>query len=236
MSTVTATTAPDFRVLADVPRLEAEPGATLQLLVLAVGDSGSGQATAGGSRPGTECAGVELASGALVRAWAPAGGAPPRAYDLVEVVVAGDDEALPDPSQPEGLVCTAPPRPVGHLRGRRVERLLRPLHHPVDTPLLGLHGPAVRFWERRPDSPSIAVVAPRGPIELRREADYLACAFVWQGMRRELACLDRRLAAAMDCAGQRHWSTPKGVRVVVSLTPPIDGHCHKVVDAVLPKP
>lgn len=222
MSTVTATTAPDFRVLADVPRLEALPGVTLRLLVLAA--------------DGGQCAGVETASGALVRAWSAA--PPPRLapYDLVEVTVGGDADALPDPCQPEGVVCASAPEPVGHLRGRQVERLLRPLLHPGDTPLLGLHGPAVPFWERRPDSPSIAVVETRGPVQLRREGSYLACRFWWQGAQRELACLDRARAAAMDRAGITRATAPKGVRLVVALTPPIDGHCHKVVEAVLPHP
>lgn len=223
MSDVTATTAPDFRVLADVPLLRVTPGATLELMVLAA--------------DGGQCAGVDTGTGALVRAWSPVPAAAPlRPYDLVEVTVAADPDAVPDPAEPEALVCLDAPEPVGRRSGRRVERLLRPLLHPADQPLLGVVGPAVPFWERRADRPSIAVVDPRGPVRLRREGDYLACRFPWQGVERELACLDRRLAAAMDRAGQAVSTAPRGARLVVALTPPIDGHCHKVVEAVLPRP
>lgn len=224
MSIVPATTAPDFQGLGKVvPRLHAAPGTTLELLVLAA--------------DGGQCAGVDLDSGALVRAWsAQASTVPLQAYDVVAVTLAADIDAVPDPSEPEALVCDGPPEPVGRITGRRAERLLRPLIHPSGRPLLGLHAPAVPFWERRADHPSIALVDPEGPIQLRRDGGYLACRFSWQGTLRELACLDRRLAAAMDRAGQTRRAGAKGDRLVVALTPPIDGHCHKVVEAVLPRP
>jgi hypothetical protein len=224
MSIVPATTAPDFQGLGkDVPRLRAAPGTTLELLVLAA--------------DGGQCAGVDLDSGALVRAWsAQPSHQPLRPYDVVAVILAADIDAVPDPSEPEALVCDGPPEPVGRITGRRAERLLRPLLHPSGQPLLGLHAPAVPFWERRPDHPSIALVAPTGPIQLRRDGGYLACRFGWQGAMRELACLDRRVAAAMDHAGRTRLVAGKGDRLVVALTPPIDGHCHKVVEAVLPRP
>lgn len=222
MSTVTATTAPDFRVIADVPRLDAAPGAVLQLLVLAA--------------DGGQCAGVDVASGAMVRAWSATRVPALAPYDLVDVVVADDDDAVPDPCQPEAIAAATAPEPAGRMGRRQVERLLRPLLHPADAPLLGLHGPAVPFWERRPDSPSIAVVDPKGPVLLRRDGGYLACRFVWQGVERELACLDRRQAAQLDRVGMTRAEAPRGTRLVVALTPPIDGHCHKVVEAVLPRP
>ena len=108
--------------------------------------------------------------------------------------------------------------------------------HPDDTPLLGSHTPAVPFWERRSDHPSVALVQPDGPVVLRREPTYLACRFAWQGTVRELPCLDRRSASDMDRQGRRQRLEPKRTRLVVALTPPIDGHCHKVVEAVLPRP
>ncbi|MHB8504467.1 MAG: hypothetical protein ACYDEN_01910, partial [Acidimicrobiales bacterium] len=113
---------------------------------------------------------------------------------------------------------------------------LRPLLHPADAPLLSSHGPTVPFWERRGDHPSIALVEPLGPVAVHREASYLACRFEWLGTTRELPCLDRRLAGAMDRSGQRRLVTERRTRLLVALTPPIDGHCHKVVEAVLPRP
>jgi hypothetical protein len=224
MSTVQTSTAPDFRDLGKgVPRLTAAEGDTLELLVLAA-DAG-------------QCAGVDLASGALVRARcdeAPA--VRLRPYDVVAVTLADDTEVVPDPSEPESVVALGAPEAIGRITGRRAEKLLRPLLHPDDAPLLGTHAPAVPFWERRADRPSIALVEPGGPILLRREPDYLACRFAWNGAVRELPCIDRRVAGEMDRTGQRQRVADKRTRLVVALNPPIDGHCHKVVEAVLPRP
>lgn len=221
MSIVPTTTSPDFAGLAkDVPRLSAAPGTTLELLVLAA--------------DGGQCAGVDLDSGALVRAWCAA--RPERLarpYDVVSVTLAADPDAVPDPTEPEALVLDEAPEVIGHIGGRRAERLLRPLIHPTGKPLLGFHAPAVPFWERRADHPSIALVEPEGGIGLRREGTFLACRFGWQGIIRELACLDRRIAAEMDATGMTRRAGERDDRLVVALTPPIDGHCHKVVETVL---
>lgn len=221
MSIVPTTTSPDFAGLAkDVPRLSASPGTTLELLVLAA--------------DGGQCAGVDLDSGALVRAWCAARPERrPRAYDVVSVTLAADPDAVPDPTEPEALVLDQAPEVVGRITGRRAERLLRPLVHPAGKPLLGFHAPAVPFWERRADHPSIALVEPEGDIALRREGTFLACRFAWQGIVRELACLDRRIATEMDATGMGRRAGGKDDRLVIALTPPIDGHCHKVVETVL---
>jgi hypothetical protein len=223
MSIVSTSTAPDFGTLAkDVPRLSAAPGTALELLVLAA--------------DGGQCAGIDLDSGALVRAWcAMQGEQRPRPYDVVSVTLAENIDAVPDPSEPEALVLDAAPEVIGRITGRRAERLLRPLLHPRGRPLLGFHAPAVPFWERRADHPSITLVEPEGGISLRREGTFLACRFGWLGTVRELACLDRRVAAEMDASGATHRVGEKGDRLVVALTPPIDGHCHKVVETVLPR-
>ena len=221
MSLVSTQTAPDFATLAkDVPRLLASPGTALELMVLAA--------------DGGQCAGVDLDSGALVRAWcADQAERRPRPYDIVKVTLAADVDAVPDPSEPEALVLDAAPEVVGRVGRRRAERLIKPLLHPTNQPLLGFHAPAVPFWERSADHPSIALVEPQGPIALRREGGFLACRFGWLGTMRELACLDRKIAAEMDASGTAQLSAPKGDRLVVALTPPIDGHCHKVVETVL---
>jgi hypothetical protein len=221
---VSTSTAPDFcPVVKDLPRVRVAPGVTLNLLVLATDDH--------------QCAGVDVASGALVRAWSvePTQGRVDP-YDVVEVTLAEDAEALPDPAEPEGVVLAGPPQPVSRMSRRRSERLLRPLVHPRGQPLLGLAAPVVQFWERRSDHPSIALVEPESSIVLTRDKPYLACRFGWQGHERELPCLDRRLAARMDRSGRRHLVANKYDRLLVSFTPPIDGRCHKVVEAVLPRP
>jgi hypothetical protein len=221
MSTM-STTAPDFLPVAKIlPRVAVVPGATLELLVLAA--------------DGGQCAGVDLASGALVRAWSSQPAPQPiRPYDVVKVTLDGDVDAVPDPSEPEALVLAGPPEPIRRLTGRRAERRLRPLLHPQGQPLLGAH--AVPFWDRRADHPSIALVEPEGPIMLWRQGTYLSCRFGWQGRERELPCVDRRLATELDRAGRTKAFGGKGDRLVVALTPPIDGRCHKVVETVLPRP
>jgi hypothetical protein len=220
---MTSTTAPDFQgPVHDLPRLDVAPGTTLELLVVAF--------------DGGQCAGIDLASGVLVRAWSSVRPERrPRAYDVVEVTLDEDRDVVPDPTAPEALPLVTAPEVIGHLAGRRAERLLRPLLHPSHEPLLGFHAPAIRFWERTPDRPSIAVVD-AGPFHLYREGTYLACRFAWQGVVRELPCLDRHVAAQLDRAGRVRAQGNRGDRLVVALTPPIDGHCHKVVEAILPRP
>lgn len=224
MSTVPATTAPDFQGPARaLPRLEDAPGTTLELVVVAV-------------RPGY-CAGIDLASGALVRAWAPA--SPTESlylYDTVRVTVDGATDKVPDPAEPEALWLAGPPERTGRLARRRIERLVRPLLHPANEPLLGIHAPAVRFWERSRDHPSIAVVEPERPLQFLRDGDYLACRFGWGGRLLDVPCIDQRLAALMDRAGRTQMAGGRDDRLVIALHPPIDGHCHKVVEAVLPRP
>lgn len=224
MSNVPTVTAPEFRDLVrGVPRLAPSAGASLELLVLAA--------------DAEQCVGVDVASGALVRAW---WDNPPdgrlRPYEAVVVTLAHDPEAVPDPSAPEGLALEGDVERVGHIRGRRAERLLRPLLHPLDEPLLGTHAPAIPLWERRPDRPSTGIIEPQSQVVLRREPEYLACRFAWQGTVRELPCLDRRVAGEMDHYGETGRVAERRTRLVVELTPPIDGHCHKVVAAVLPRP
>ena len=221
---VSTSTAPDFYpVVKDLPRVVVAPGVTLELLVVAA--------------DGDHCAGVDLASGALVRAWSPEPVAEPLdPYDVVTVTLEVNADAVPDPSEPEALVLAGPPQRSRRMSGRRAEKLLKPLLHPKGRPLLGTPAPAVPFWERSPDHPSIALVEPEGTVSLWRDGSYLGCRFGWQGHERELPCLDRRIARTMDRAGISRMAAGKGDRLVISLTPPIDGRCHKVVEAILPRP
>lgn len=224
MIPVSTSTAPDFYpVVKDLPRVVVARGVTLELLVVAA--------------DGDHCAGIDLASGALVRAWSPEPAAEPLApYDVVAVTLDVNVDAVPDPAEPEALVLAGPPERRRRITGRRAEKLLKPLLHPKGRPLLGISAPAVPFWERSPDHPSIALVEPEGQISLWRDGSYLACRFGWQGHERELPCMDRRVASKMDRAGMSRMGGSKGDRLVVSLTPPIDGRCHKVVEAILPRP
>lgn len=221
---MSTSTAPDFRpVVKDLPRVRVAAGVHLRLLVLAADE--------------VHCAGIDLASGALVRAWCRQPAAEvARAFDVVQVTLDEDADAVPDPAQPEALSLAGPPEKVSRLTGRRCERMLKRLLHPKGKPLLGLSGTVVPFWERRPDHPSIALIEPEGQTLLLRDGLYLGCRFGWQGHQRELPCLDRAIATVMDRSGRTRMTAGSGDRLLVALTPPIDGRCHKVVEAVIPRP
>ncbi|MGH9286317.1 MAG: hypothetical protein ACRD0M_11695, partial [Acidimicrobiales bacterium] len=126
-----------------------------ELLVLAAGPGG--------------CAAVDLASGALVRAHYPARTQPDLVpYDVLAAQPGGDDTAA---FAPDSLVLATVPERVGHLRGRAVERWLRPLVYPPTEPLLGFSAPSVPFWALADDRPSLALVAPSaGPVVERGRA------------------------------------------------------------------
>src|SRR5439155_12593491 len=83
-----------------VPQRVAVAGAELQLLVLASDAAG--------------CIGVDLASGAFVRAHHPGGGSPLRPYDVATCRLGQSD--VPDWSRPELVTLAAPPRRAGRLR------------------------------------------------------------------------------------------------------------------------
>ena len=206
-----------------LPRRSDTPGTTLELLVLA--------------SDGEQCAGIDLVSGALVRAWSPE----PldlelQPYDVVGATIDDAVDLLPDPSQPEAVPLVGPLDRVGRITGRRAERYLRPLLHPPGEPLLGSHGPAVPFWQRSADHPSIGIVEPEGPAVIRHRETGLTCLFGWRGMVVELPCLDQRLAQVLATAGRNRIESGKGERLLVALAPPVDGHCHKVVAGLLPRP
>ena len=200
------------------------PGATLELLVLSARD--------------THCAGVDLASGALVRAWSPGpSNHQLRPYDVVGSPSTTTSTTSPTPTSRRRWSLAGPPSRSGACRGGRVERMLRRLLHPTGQPLLGESSSVVPFWERRPDQPSIAVVEPEGPITLWRERSL-------PGLPVRLAGPRARAAVPRPLPGRRHGpdsgaahlAAGKGDRLLVALTPPIEGRCHKVVEAVLPRP
>jgi hypothetical protein len=218
---------PDFVPVAPeaeaLPRRSNTPGTQLELLVLAC--------------DGLQCAGIDLASGALVRAWSPAPvDVELQPYDVVAAVLDDTIDLLPDPSEPEAVPLIEPPTPIGRITGRRVERYLRELVHPPNQPLLAIHGPAVPFWQRTADYPSIAIVEPDGPAVIRLRGGLMTCIFRWRGVPTELPCVDRRLAEQLSDAGRARVDSGRGERLLVALAPPVDGHCHKVVAALLPRP
>ncbi len=194
-------------------RRSSEPGTTLQLLVLTP--------TADG------CIGIDVDSGALVRASYDRPVEDPdaadlRCFDLVIAPIAEPEEDDLEPTLPEAVILGDPPRRVGRLSRRKAEKLLRPLVHPRRDHLLGIPGPTVPFWELRGNHPTVAVVEPeRPPAVIRRPTGTgLRCRFQWRGVGQELPLL----------------AAPRGParRLLVALTPPVEGRCYKVVAGLLP--
>ena len=189
------------------------PGTTLQLLVLtATGDG---------------CIGVDMASGALVRAAYPEleGAAidlDVGCFDIVAAPIAPPVDDDLEPTLPEAVELAAVPTRVGRISRRKAERLLRPLIHPQSEHLLGIPGPTVPFWELRGNHPTVALVEPeRPPAVVRRPSGAgLRCRFLWRGAGQELPLMAPPISPAR--------------RLLVALTPPVDGRCHKVVAGLLP--
>lgn len=205
-----------------MPRLRDEPGTVLRLLVLATGPR--------------HCVGVDLQSGALARAWSPGPLNPGTApYDIVKVTLSDDGDLVPDPSEPEAVPLASPPEADGHMSARAARRLVKPLLHPVKGPLLGSHGATVPFWERAADRPSVAVAEPPGGVLVTVDSGQLWCHFRWSRTPHVLACRDPRLETALASRGRRTARFRPGTLAVVALSPPVDGHCYKVVEAVLPR-
>lgn len=157
-----------------------------------------------------------------------------RPYDVVGVTVAANTDLVPDPSEPEAVATAGTPVLAGRLAGRPARRLIGPLLYPENQPLLGTHSPAVPFWERNRDHPSIALVRPKRPLMVAIEEGRLWCRFPWLGREQALICTDPRLAASLERSGKHGALLRGGTIFVVALAPPVEGQCHKVVEAVVP--
>ena len=202
-------------------------GAELRMLVLASEIRG--------------CVGVDIESGAFVYASHPAGTRLAAPFDVISAEIAGAPDP-PDPARPEALELASPPRRVGRLAPRRAERLLAPLNHPPRLPLLGLGANAVPYWTLTGEGPSLALVELRQNPRLRWGPSGLECHFVWQGAAHELPVVNRTLVAQVEASGLFPASRGdverllgyRPRRLLVMLTAPQDGYCHKAVGAILP--
>jgi hypothetical protein len=201
----------------------AQAGAQLDFLVLASEPAG--------------CVGVDMMSGAFVRARHPAATRLLRPFQIARARLAHDD--VPDAAQPELVDLAAPPRPVGRVLPRRAERRLRPLLHPPRLPLLGFSGNAVPYWTLEGNRPSVALIEPERLAVGTGEGGH-TCRFLWRDGYHELPLLDWWLLARLGdgAAGPRELARLLGHapdRLVVALTPPMQGYCYKAVVGVLPR-
>jgi hypothetical protein len=202
----------------------AQAGAELELLVLAAEPAG--------------CIGVDLASGAFVRARHPLTGRLARPFEVVTSRLAHDDGA--DAAHPELVDLAVAPQPRARLLPRRAERWLRPLLHPPRLPLLGFAGNAVPYWTLEGDRPSVGLIEPERLVVARTASGH-ACRFLWQGSYHELPLLDWWLLSRTGVDGDlgaRPLDRLLGYapdRLVVALTPPMQGYCYKAVVGMLPR-
>jgi hypothetical protein len=129
---------------------------------------------------------------------------------------------------------------VDQMQVRRAERLLAPLYHPPSLPLLGLPGNAVQYWTLTGESPSLALIELRSDAKVREGQFGPECHFSWQGADHELLLTDRRALAALTTYDRPTRSEVQELlghrprRLLIMLTEPMDGYCHKSVAALLP--
>ena len=206
----------------------AVAGAELHMLVLAPEERG--------------CVGVDLDSGAFVRALFPAPA--PEALEAFDITSAPIGEPLdpPDTVRPEAVALAAPPERIGTLPPRRAERYLQALRHPPQGPLLGFQGVSVPYWTLTGDRPSLALVEPTdGPLITVGAAGY-ECRFGWQGAVHQFPLGDRRVAEELAALRTRR-SSPRELTRILGYRPdrlllvvagPRDGYCTKQVAALLP--
>ena len=214
-------------------RVPTAGGSTLHLLVLS------------STREDTTV--VDLATRTVMRVrvpWPPEHDPDISTFDVVEVTLA-DDPERDDLAQPEATTVADLPRHVGTLRGRQLRKLLERLVASPDGPLLGFPGPSAPYWEFRGFRPSVALIEPtRKPQLIRRQAD--GSTWVRFGWDREdvwLPVEDRNAARALDAARRERLSgkslaSALGFEpqyLLVTVSPPRDGHCYKVCAAVLPR-
>jgi hypothetical protein len=221
------------RAISPRDRVAVEGGSSLTLLVLACNEE--------------DTAGIDLASGALVRArvpW-PSGHRPDLApFDVVETVLA-DRPERDDLAQPEAVSAHGLPRHLGTLHGRRVRQLLHPLAAPMEEHVLGFPGLSAPYWEFRGFRPSLALLVPtKGPVLFRRDGDRSVwIRFGWGRSDNWLPMEDLGAIRALDAARRdrlqgKDLAAALGFKphyLVASVSRPRDGHCYKAIRALVPR-
>lgn len=209
----------------------APPGTSFELMVL-YADS-------------DECAGIDLDTGAFVRGHWPesATSLDLQPYLQATAVVAVDD-APADPSRPEAVAFTGPPDLGGRVPHRKARSYIDALMAPTRIPLLGFLGPSIRFWQMSGTHPSLSLLRPTQGPQLIIEDETVKARFEWDGQEQVLEVSNERIRAAALGAGSLRLAGETLATVLgypprymlVGLTRPQDGYCHKVAAAILPKP
>lgn len=185
--------------------------------------------------------GVDVESGALVRAMHPGGGEALAPFDVATAAI-GYPVDPPDPACPEAVELVTAPRRIGRLRPRRAERYLAPLQHPPHGPLLGFAAVAVPYWTVAGDRPSMALVKPSLGPQLRPSEYGVECRFAWQGIIHQLPLADGAIVSRFEQLERPRVSGRELARILgyrpryllVTLGPPDNGYCYKQVAAMIP--
>ncbi len=115
---------------------------------------------------------------------------------------------------------------------------------PTRVPLLGFLGPSIRFWQMSGTHPSLSLLRPTQGPQLLVENEIVRVRFEWDGLGHSLPVSNDWVAAAALASGSLRLSGEVLARVLgyqpryllIALTHPQDGYCHKAVGALLPKP
>ncbi len=108
--------------------------------------------------------------------------------------------------------------------------------HPERAPLLGYVWGDGAFLGTEPRPPVCSAGrSPKAHSWSPCEEGRFWCHFLWGGRPHVLASEDPRLAASLRRSGRTFAQMRPGAYIVVALSPPVDGHCYKVVEAVVPR-
>ncbi len=115
---------------------------------------------------------------------------------------------------------------------------------PTRIPLLGFLGPSIRFWQMSGTHPSLSLVRPTLGPQLLIQGNVVRARFEWDGLEHNLVVTHKRTRSIALASGAPRLSgdalaTVLGYHpryLLIALTKPHDGYCHKALGAVLPKP
>lgn len=188
---------------------------------------------------------LDVASEAIVRwriPWPAGTDADLAIFDVVEGQLASDIQRT-DLALPEAISLATLPRRLGTYGGRKVRDWLEAVRTPADGPLFGFRGPSAPYWEFRGEKPSVALIVPdRGPQLMRRHDDGSTWVrFGWLGDDIWLLCEDAHAIRTIEATRRaslsgKELATALGFRptyLLVTLSPPIDGHCYKSCTGIL---
>ncbi len=202
------------------------PGSVLELMVLASGRR--------------SCIGVDLDSGALIRTVESISRPLLKIFTAVRGTTA--QPSFDRPEHPELVAFDQELLPIGSIAPKRAQRMIKPLLHPKQGPLLGFYGPSTPWWEREANAPSVAILEVDRRIRAIHTPRGLRVQFAWNGSIHDLPLEDLRVLERLDWVPEQPNATfplaeiiryePR--RLLLAISRPVNGYCTKVVAGLLP--